>query len=201
MKILNDLVQGSDPWLAARLGIPTASMFSSLITSAGKKSSQMDGYLNTLVAESLMGKPSEFYTNDAMQRGTAIEPEARTWYEFQTDNEVEEVGFVLRDDEQVGASPDGLTPNSGLEIKSPMAKTHVSYLRKGVLPSAYVPQVQGCIWLCERESWDFLSYHPDMPPMLLTVQRDSRFIASLESYVNEIIEKKAEILHTLEQMK
>lgn len=200
MRILRDLEQGCAEWLQVRCGIPTASMFSSLITSAGKKSTQMDGYLNTLVSESLMGGPEESYSNDAMQRGNEIEPQARAWYEFHTDNTVEEVGFVLRDDEQVGASPDGIMPNSGLEIKCPKAKTHVSYLRKMTLPAAYVPQVQGCIWLCERESWDFLSYHPDMPPMLITVQRDSRFIATLESYVNEIIEKKAEILATLEKM-
>lgn len=199
MQVL-DFEQGSDEWFAARLGIPTASNFSSLITSTGKKSTQMEGYLNTLVAETLMGKPAEFYTNDAMQRGTELEPEARAWYEFQTDVDIEEVGFVLRDDGQVGASPDGLMPGSGLEIKCPQAKTHVSYLRKMAIPSAYIAQVQGCIWLCEREAWDFLSYHPDMPPMLVTVQRDSRFIATLESLVNEINEKKAEILFKLEKM-
>jgi len=199
MKIL-DFEQGTSEWLQARLGIPTASNFGKLITSTGKKSTQIDGFLNTLVAETLMGKPADFFTNDHMQRGTELEPEARAWYEFQTDHNVKEVGFVLRDDGQVGCSPDGLTDISGVEFKCPKAETHVGYLRKGVIPATYVPQVQGCMWLCERETWDFASYHPDMPKLLVTVQRDSRFIATLESLVNEINDKKAEILNTLGAM-
>lgn len=199
MRIL-DFEQGTDEWLQARMGIPTASCFSKLITSTGKKSTQMDGYLNTLIAEALMGKPAESYINEHMQRGNELEPEARAWYEFQTDLDVEQVGFVLRDDGLVGCSPDGLTANGGLELKCPKAETHVGYLRKGTLPSTYVPQVQGCIWLCERDSWDFASYHPDMPKLLITVERDSRFIATLESLVNELSEKKAEILHQMEKL-
>lgn len=200
MRILRDLEQGSTAWLEARLGIPTASNFSKLITSTGKKSTQMDGYLNTLVAETLMGKTTDFYTNEHMERGTELEPQARAWYEFHTDKAVEEVGFVLRDDGLVGASPDGLTKTSGVEFKCPKAETHIGYLRKGKIPSTYVPQVQGCIWLCERESWDFVSYHPDMPEMLITVQRDSRFIATLESLVDELMDKKATVMAELEKL-
>lgn len=200
MRILRDLEQGSEDWLKARLGIPTASNFSKLITSTGAKSKQADGYLNTLVAETLMGKPTEFYSNEHMDRGTELEPEARAWYEFHTDKSVEEVGFVLRDDGLVGASPDGLTDQSGVEFKCPKAETHIGYLRKGKIPTTYVPQVQGCIWICERESWDFVSYHPDMPAMLITVHRDSRFIATLESFVDELMDRKATVMAELEKM-
>jgi len=89
MKILTDLEQGSDEWLAARLGIPTASNFSKLITSTGKKSTQLDGYARTLAAETLMGKPEEGFKSGWMDRGTELEPMARAWYEFQTDIVIE----------------------------------------------------------------------------------------------------------------
>ena len=196
MRIL-ECEQGSDEWLQARLGIPTASCFGKLITSQGKKSTQMDSYLNTLVAETLMGKPSESFSSEWMDRGTELEPEGRAWYEFQMNCDVEQVGFVLRDDGLVGGSPDGLTPDGGLELKCPKAETHVSYLRADKTPTTYFAQVQGCMWLCEREQWDFVSYHPDMPKLHITVARDSRFIATLESLVDELLTKKQEILDEL----
>lgn len=194
---VHDFEQGTPEWLQARLGIPTASCFSKLITSAGKKSTQIDGYLNTLVAESLMGEPAESFQTDWMARGNELEPEARAWYEFQTDSDIQQVGFVTLDDSTAGASPDGLTDGSGLELKCPKAETHVGYLRSNKLPAAYVPQVQGCMWICERETWDFVSYHPLMPKLLITVQRDDAFIATLAGLVSEVNSRKLEILESI----
>ena len=47
--------QGSNEWFAARLGRPSASMFSKFITSAGKASTSADSYINELIAERLPG--------------------------------------------------------------------------------------------------------------------------------------------------
>jgi YqaJ-like viral recombinase domain len=199
MQVL-DFEQGSTEWLQARLGIPTASNFSKLITSSGKKSTQIDSYLNTLVAESLMGEPAESFQSDWMSRGTELEPEARAWYEFQTDLDVQQVGFVKLDSGDAGASPDGLTERGGLELKCPKAETHVSYLRDNALPSTYLPQVQGCMWICERDTWDFASYHPLMPKLLITVPRDDAFIAKLAGWVKELNERKLEILEQLRRL-
>ena len=54
-----DLQQGSAEWVKARLGIPTASQFSRIITSTGKLSGQADGYMHELLAESLLGEPAD----------------------------------------------------------------------------------------------------------------------------------------------
>ena len=54
--IILDHEQGSPEWLAARLGKPSASMFSKLITATGKPSSSADGYINQLIAERLRGQ-------------------------------------------------------------------------------------------------------------------------------------------------
>lgn len=199
MQVL-DLVQGTPEWLQARLGIPTASCFSKIITSQGKKSASMDGYMNTLIAEQLMGEPHESFQSEWMARGNELEPQARAWYEFQVDVEVEQVGFVKLDNGAAGASPDGLTPNGGLELKCPKAETHVGYLRANKIPAAYIPQVQGCMWICERESWDFASFHPSMPALLLTVQRDDKFITTLSELVDELQEKKAQALELISRM-
>jgi hypothetical protein len=184
-----DVEQGSADWFAARLGVPTASCFKDIITSRGKKATAFDRYANTLVAERLMGHPPESFESDWMRRGTELEPQAREFYQFAKDVDVEQVGFCLLDDGSAGASPDGLTPAGGLEIKCPAPHTHVEYLTKGKLPAAYVPQVQGQMWICERDHWDFLSFHPEMPPLLLRVDRDQKFIDTLAGLIRELNER------------
>ena len=200
MRIVN-CEQGTDEWFAARLGIPTASTFKDIITSTGKKASAFDRRMNTLVAERLMGKPPENFTSEWMQRGTELEPQARSFYEFETGVEVDEVGICLLDDGSAGASPDGLMGTRGLEIKCPAPHTHVSYLAKRKVPTEYVPQVQGCMWICERDHWDFLSFHPDMPPLLITVDRDQEFIEKLASLVSELNERVEQTINFIQQRK
>jgi hypothetical protein len=58
--IILDHEQGSPEWLAARLGKPSASCFSRLITNSGKPSSSADGYINELIAERLTGRSKPF---------------------------------------------------------------------------------------------------------------------------------------------
>ena len=96
MIILND-EQGSPEWLASRLGRPSASNFGRLVTGSGKPSSSAESYINEMIAERLTGRSKPFYTNEHMERGNALEPEAREAYEFITDYEVQETGFILDD--------------------------------------------------------------------------------------------------------
>ena len=181
--------QGTPEWFAARLGIPTASRFKEIMTSQRKKASTFDKYVNSLVADRLTGKPADSFESEWMRRGTELEPQARALYEFERDCDVTEVGLCLLDDGSAGASPDGLMDCRGLEIKCPAPHTHVAYLSRGKCPTEYVAQVQGCMWICERDEWDFLSFHPDMPPLLITVERDQAFIDDLSALVAELNDK------------
>lgn len=184
-----DCEQGSDEWIAARLGIPSASMYGKIITTQGKWSTQADTYINQLVAEKLTREQTPFYQNEHMARGTELEPDARKMYEFIKDVEVQEVGFCLHDTLEAGASPDGLIgEDGGLEIKCPAPATHVEYLRGGKLPSKYKQQVMGCLWITGREWWDFMSYHPSMKPLIVRVERDEDYIAELEACVSKAVE-------------
>ena len=178
-------------------GIPTASMFKDLITSQGKRSASFGKAVDQIAAERLMGKPAENFSTPWMARGTELEPQARAFYEFERGVEVNEVGLCLLDDGSAGASPDGLMPTAGIEIKIPAPHTHVSYLRGGKVPSTYFPQVQGCMWICERDHWDFLSFHPDMPPLLVRVERDDAFIGKLVMLIKELNEQVYEVLEKI----
>jgi len=186
---LIDCEQGSDEWIAARLGVPSASMFGKIITTQGKWSTQADAYINQLVAEKLTGEQTYVYQNEHMVRGTELEPEARAMYEFIKEVEVNEVGFCLHDTLNAGCSPDGLiAEDGGLEIKCPAPATHVEYLKAGVLPSKYKQQVMGCLWITGREWWDFVSYHPTMKTLIVRVERDEEYITVLEECVTKAVD-------------
>jgi hypothetical protein len=47
------MIQGSDEWLQARVGVVTASNFSKVFTTAGKLSTSREGLINQLIAEKL----------------------------------------------------------------------------------------------------------------------------------------------------
>ena len=181
--------QGTPEWLQARLGVPSASSYSKLVTTTGKSSAQAEAYINQLVAERITGEATVFHVTEPMARGVELEPEARFRYEMETGNLVRQVGFLMHDTLQAGASPDGLVgENGGLEIKCPSPATHVEYLRDGNLPSKYIQQVQGCLWISGRDWWDFLSYHPKMEPLIVRVFRDEEFIKALECAVIEAVQ-------------
>lgn len=198
MRII-DCEQGGDAWHQARLGIPTASMFKDLFTSQGKKSASLGKAVDQLVAERLMGRPAENFSTQWMDRGAEMEGQARAFYEFCLSVDVEQVGLCLLDDGSAGASPDGLMSDRGLEVKAPAPHTHVSYLRAGKCPAVYYPQVQGCMWICERDRWDFMSYHPDMPPLLVRVDRDEKYIAGLAAAVREVSERVSETVELIKR--
>jgi len=189
-----DAQQGTDEWLMARLGCPSGSGFSKLITSSGKESTSRAGYVNGLIAEKVTGQIPEGFDNYWMARGRELEPDAKAFFEFERGCTIQDVGFCKHDDYECGVSPDGLLEDGGLEIKCPADATHVKYFRAGVLPSEYKAQVQGCLWITKRKWWDFLSYHPSLPPLLIRVERDEDFIKELERIVIDVckeIEKES----------
>lgn len=201
--IILDHEQGTEEWFAARLGKPSASNFGKLITTTGKPSSSAVGYINQLIAERLTGKSEPFYVNDHMARGTELEPEAREAYEFITGYSVTEHGFILDDSKEFGCSPDGIIEffeeNAGIEIKCPAATTMVKYLRDPqALVKAYYQQIQGCLWVTNSQWWDAFAYHPEMPHVLVRVERDEEFITKLAVEVEAAV---IDIKNQVEQLR
>ena len=198
--IVHDVVQGSKEWFDVRLGMPTASQFDRILTpSKLQYASGASTYINELLAEWMLGEPLDATMTDWMDRGTELEAEAIRYYEFRREVDVQRVGFCTNDAGTVGASPDGLIdPNIGLEIKNRAAKNHVGFL----LGEDPVPkgQVQGGLWVCERDFWDVLSYNPKLPPVLLRVGRDEKYIKALSDAMDRFLdelEKGKELLTRL----
>jgi hypothetical protein len=169
-----DCQQSSPEWLQARTGRITASEVgdaTSFLVRAGKEgrkagdsSGTRDTFKLALAGEILTGKAAETFVSKWMERGTALEGDARIAYELQFDCFVEQVGFVIHPTiDRSGASPDGLVgDDGGLEIKCPKIETHIKYIIAGGLPKEYEPQVMWNLACTERKWWDFISFCPDM---------------------------------------
>jgi len=44
------------------------------------------------------------------------------------------------------------------------------------------------MWLMELEDYWFMSYHPDLPNLIMNVKRDDTYIASLSAAVDKLLE-------------
>ena len=200
--LVHDVEQGSPEWFAIRAGIPTASEFDKIITSTGKASTQAEAYMHRLIAEKVTGGTcSDFDGNGWTDRGNELEPEAVTAYEFVTDRPTEVIGFVTNDFITYGCSPDRLVGEEGLlEVKCPAAHTHIGYLLKQEVPTAYKVQVQGQMFVCDAAWCDFISYHPQLEPLIIRVERDPDFIQKLSDALEQFTEKMNEKYERLKEI-
>lgn len=191
---MDEIIQGSQEWFAARLGRVTASRVADLTakTKSGYSTSRAN-YAAQLVAERLTGVVQESYSNAAMQWGSDQEPDARVAYEFLCGQTVTEVGFVAHPTIPMsGASPDGLVGKEGLvEIKCPNTATHIETLLGASVPGKYEAQM---LWqmACTGRKWcDFVSYDPrlpdDMQVFIQRMERDDAKIAALEEEVRTFL--------------
>lgn len=183
-----DCEQNTPEWQAARLGIPTASCFDDVLAQGrgGAPSKTRRTYMLKLVGERITGDPMDNYTNAHMERGHAMEDEARRLYVFTREVEVTRVGFVRNEIKamMVGCSPDALIGDDGvLEIKTKLAHLQAEALLDGVLPPEHKAQVQGQLWVTGRTWVDFVSYCPKMRPLIVRVLRDEPYIRNLEDSV------------------
>lgn len=202
--------QRTPEWFAMRAGKFTGSRFSDLmaVTKSGPSASRRN-LLATLAVERLTGACVETYSNAAMERGVALEEEARQAYEAHIGELCVEVDFIVHPTLAfVGISPDGLVGDEGMvEIKCPasMAK-HLDGLRSGAHADEYRWQMQGQLWVTGRKWLDAVSYDPRFPEGLrLAVRRLERDEDAIKKLEAACIEADAEVaamvaeLHNMEK--
>lgn len=184
-----DVEQNSDEWIAARLGLPTASRFADIMAQGeGKVRTR---YLRDLATEIVSGRPTENFKNQAMERGHKEEVEACEEF-ARTRFDVTKVGFVknsgVLEFATVGGSPDRLVGSEGiLEAKSMIGPLLIELLEKkergGSFPQEHYPQLQGNLWVTERKWAVIKFYSPGMPKCEFEVKRDDKYIAEMASAV------------------
>lgn len=191
--ILHNVTQGSGEWLQVRLGIPTASEFDKILTTTGKLSAQWEDYAAKLLAEKLLNRPCEEFSSQWTERGHDLEPQAVSFYEFQNECETVAIGFITDDARTMGASPDRLVGDDGLlEIKCPAPQTHMKYLMRQSVDKKYYPQIQGQLLVTGRAWVDIMSYHPELPPAIIRVERDADYLAAMQEAITDFTKKMAD---------
>ena len=225
MKII-DCEQYSPEWWEYRRGIPTASEFHRIMSPVKFAMGGQKKYIAQLIAERMCQTPN-FFTDsgnvrgrdsEETRRGREREAEARAWYALERNVRVIEVGMVKDDDGRWGGSPDGLIidketgvhrdagqvylsrrPIGGLELKCPREDTQTERLMDGGLPDEYKCQVHGHLWLTGLPWWDWMSYSPPLPPLLLRVFPYA-FTAKLGAAVEAFHEKLMESIGRISNM-
>lgn len=196
-----DCAQNSEEWYAARAGIPTSSEFATVMAkgkTAGSESITRRKYLYKLAGEVITGMPEEGYSNAAMERGHVMEAEAREYYAFMQDVEPQLVGFVRN--HGAGSSPDSFVSTDGiLEIKTKKPSVLIEAILRDDYPPEHRAQIQGQLWICEREWCDLVCYWPKMPPCIRRIERDNSYIATLAGEVARFNDDLAALVERLQK--
>jgi hypothetical protein len=175
-----DCEQNSEAWFTARLGVVTASEFGSVIAKGeGKMRASL---MRKLATEIITGERGESFTTAAMERGHAMEDEARKFYSFMNDVEPQQVGFIRNG--RKGGSPDSLIGNNGLlEIKTMRGDLLIEVLLKDEFPSVHKAQCQGNLLVAERDFIDISVYWPKFPPFIKRAYRDEAYLKTLDDEI------------------
>lgn len=186
-----DVEQGSAAWYAARLGIPSASNFSKIITPGGKKSDQARKYKYRLIAERLLRESQDDQIGHVrwVEEGKENEPYAAAHFQEVEGVTLRKCGFFVTDDGRLGCSPDRLIGESeAMEIKCPAPFTQIGYLLDG-LEEAYKAQVQGQLIVTDFEAIHFYSWHRQISPFHKVTLPDKTYQKTLKGFLDEFCDE------------
>lgn len=200
------IAQGSEEWHQLRCGKITASRVGKLMarTKSGWSTSRANE-ITAVALERLTGAREDGYTNAAMQRGTELEPEARSAYEAYRGVLVEEVGFIVHPEYPwLGCSPDGVIDDGLLEIKchDAMAKSLESIRTDGKSTATeYRMQLLAQMAVTGAKWVDVAVYDPRFPaPLRLVVHRVERDETAIEELIASLAEAEAEITAIVDEL-
>lgn len=206
--LLVECEQHGAEWFSVRLGKPTASKFSAIITPGSKPTTggARQTYMNQLLAERITRCLHNNYKSAPMDHGNALEPKGRGYYAMTTGRDVQQVGFVMHESRSYGCSPDGLVDdNLVLEIKCPYRHTFVGLvLAEKPVWSAYKVQIQAQMWITERPACEFLLYTEDnnLTPIIERVPADPAmheiFAEAIPAFVRDLDAAEAAVRRAMQ---
>lgn len=163
--------QKSPEWFALRREFPLTASEAQAIGNNGKG---LESLVYEKLAEAYSSGIVEQYTNEHIDRGIELEPQARSLYELETGNTVTEVGFVTNEkvSKVAGASPDGLVAKDGLfEAKCFDDTKHFKMIVNGLeVEPKYEWQMQMQMLITGRKWCDFVAYNPNFKKSLLVLR-------------------------------
>lgn len=201
IKVHRDLIQGSEEWHAARLGLLTASEVKHILTPTLKvaDNEKTRTHVWELAAQRISQYVEPSYIGDDMLRGWEDEILARAKYEEHTGQAVEEVGFITNDKFGfvMGYSPDGCVTGTkgGIECKSRRQKfqvqTIVEWHRDKTVPVDYILQCQTGLLVSEWDWLDLVSYSGGLHMAVMRVYPDAKVQEAIVAAATAFEEKVA----------
>lgn len=167
------LKQGSAEWLRWRRGGFGASDIPVL---AGENPWKKT---DTLLREKA-GHGGDFQ-NDAMRRGTQLEPEARRAFIERTNLSVAPICLQHSKYPWARASLDGLTDDGSAAVEIKCGKAAYREASAGKIPRYYKGQIQHIMFIADLPSIYYWCYLPGLRPVLIKAHRD-------DSYIERIIQ-------------
>lgn len=208
IKYHNNVIQGSNEWFTARLGLLTASEMKLILTPTLKIASndKERAHVWELAAQRVTRYVEPHYISDDMMRGQSDEVEAKIIYN-QHYAPVTDTGFVTNNQWgfTIGYSPDGLIGEDGLiEGKSRRQKfqmeTIVECVEANKCPEEYILQIQTGLLVTQRKWCDFISYSGGMHMVTIRVEPDPKIQDAIILAATEFekkITEKLEKYHTV----
>ena len=201
--------QGSEAWKLLRLGKVSASRMAELLAKvkSGAPASSRAKYMAQLLCERMTGEPTEFFTSQAMQRGTEIEPIARAAYEAENLTSVEQVAWVEHPTIPFsGCSPDGLVGEHGLvEIKCKEIHNHLDSILNDRIDPDHQAQMfwQMC---CTGRKWcDYVCFDDRAPEglqlFIKRLHRDEEKIKNMEDEVRTFLKDLENMIQKLNEIR
>ena len=195
-----ELVQGTEEWLAARCGLLTASEMKLIVTPSLKPAAndKERAHIYELAAQRITRYVEPTYISSDMLRGQEDEIEARALYSKHY-APVQEAGFITNDrwGFVIGYSPDGLVGDDGLiEAKGRRQKFQVETMLLDAVPADFVVQCQTGLLVTERAWLDFISYSGGLPMVVIRAFPDPKMHAAIleaaAGFEERIVKKIAE---------
>lgn len=191
-----DVQQNSEEWFNLRLKRITSSNFDIIMANEYKSfGNPAIQYAQKKALEIVTNEldDSASYSSKYMDRGVELEPIAKEMYERETFYDVQNGGFNSVG-YNLGDSPDGNILKKGcIEIKCVIPNTQWKRLKKGGYDLSYKWQIQGHLWLGEKDWCDFVSYCPEMPInkqiYIFRVYKDDEMIERLKKRINKFIKE------------
>jgi hypothetical protein len=197
MRVYFEIEQGSLDWHLLRHG-----------KIGGTASAQLFVNSDTLFYDLLAEQTERYdedadsgYVSEAMERGKELEPQARAELSAYLGVELLECGWIQSDNELLGISPDGISPDLTVqcEIKCPQAKKHLRNCVEDVIPLDNINQCIHAFAVNPRlERLVFLSYRPESPKAMFVKElkrTDTVNIGTKARPVNKTVAECVEIIH------
>lgn len=179
--------QRTDEWREARKGRITASRMSVVLMDPATLTHR--DYVHKLVfdMEGVDDHLDDRENAPWFREGEYFEGRARGAYAWKHGVDVVEVGFIVHPKlECIGCSPDGLVgEDGGVELKYRKSlRTFDKAVKSGLNGAREHAQVQGCLWVTDRQWWDYVNFWCDEDSdverlHVLRVERDDEYIKRL----------------------